>query len=318
MAVLTKIPEAELKKVLEDNYFGLLPIRKITGILEGVENTNYKINAESGDYIFTLIERRLDLQGLQRCLELMYHMHYNRIPCPLPVYQVNDRKVTAHIHFGKPACVVTFMPGKSLGETAMHLEQFYALGAVCARINSSGLGAAVGMPINPLGKDGILALAETLQGNFGENDTLVNGVIAALKQADFKQLETGLCHGDLFPDNVFYEGNAISGVIDWYFACMDTLAYDLAIVLSAWCFRPGQETKWSENAEKYIIEGYDSVRKLTPEERAALPLLCQLAALRFYLTRLQDSLTQRKGALIDKDPNEYANKLRFFSTWPGI
>lgn len=317
MAVLTKIPEAELKEILENQY-NILPITKITGILEGVENTNYKVTTSTGDYIFTLIERRLDLQGLQRCLELMYHMYYNGIPCPLPVHQVKDSKITAHVHFDKPACVVTFMPGKSLGETAVNSKQFYSLGAVCARIHSSSLGAAVGMPPNPLGKDGILALADTLKGKFGEENTkLVNNVIESLKKADLSELKTGLCHGDLFPDNVFFEDDRVSGVIDWYFACTDTLAYDLAIVLSAWCFSPNAEHFIKVNAEE-ILEGYNSVRPLTPHERAALPLLCQLAALRFYLTRLQDSLTPRGGALIDKDPNEYAAKLAFFKEWKGL
>ncbi|MCE2964758.1 MAG: phosphotransferase [Alphaproteobacteria bacterium] len=318
MAVLTKIPEEKLREVLRSNYNDLVYISKISGILEGVENTNYKIETFDDLYIFTLIERRLKLAGLQRCMDLLEHLADIGIPCPIP--SRNGSAKTAGEFFGKPGCVVSFLSGQSIGDVVGLWvgQRAKNLGAICARIHQvKNLDNP--MPPNQLGKAGILALADTLQGKFGENAELVNGVIAALKQADFSQLETGLCHGDLFPDNVFFEekGDAVSGVIDWYFACTDTLAYDLAIVLSAWCFHPAGD-KFDTDVAKEIIDGYNSVRELSDSERAALPLLCQLAALRFYLTRLQDSLTPRGGALIDKDPNEYANKLRFFSTWPGI
>ena len=131
-----------------------------------------------------------------------------------------------------------------------------------------------------------------------------------------RDLPQGIIHADLFPDNVFFLGDKLSGLIDFYFACNDSLAYDIAICLNAWCFEP--DGSFNVTKARHLLAGYRSVRPIYGEELAALPLLCRGSALRFLLTRLYDWLNTPAGALVKrKDPLEYLHKLRFHRQVPG-
>ena len=307
MAVYTDVAAEDLAAFLAGYDIGELLAYK--GIAEGVENSNFLVHTSRGYFILTLYERRVAAKDLPFFLALMEHLHSRGITCPQPVKDKNG-EVLGQVA-GRPAAVITFLDGMWIRRpSAGHCA---ALGEALAKLHLAGLDFG-GKRANALSVEGWRPLYENCCGRANEvqrdlKESLL-AELAHLERAWPRSLPQGVIHADLFPDNVFFLGDKLSGLIDFYFACTDALAYDVAICLNAWCF----ETDHSYNVTKgrSLLQAYAAVRPLSDEERDALPLLARGAALRFLLTRLVDWFDVPPGALVrPKDPLEYFRKLRF-------
>lgn len=307
MAVYTDVMAEELGAFLAGYDLGELLAYK--GIAEGVENSNFLVHTTRGYFILTLYERRVAAEDLPFFLALMEHLHARGISCPQPVK--NKRGEVLGRIAGRPAALVTFLDGMWIRRPSP--AHCGALGEALARLHLAGLDFKHSRA-NALSVNGWRSLYESCSERANEVQPDLKRFLAAelshLENAWPSKLPQGVIHADLFPDNVFFLGNKLSGLIDFYFACTDTLAYDVAICLNAWCF----ESDHSYNVTKgrNLLQAYAQVRKLSDEERRALPLLARGAALRFLLTRLVDWFDVPPGALVrPKDPFEYYRKLRF-------
>ena len=307
MAVYTDVSDEELEAFIGSYDIGALTSFK--GIAEGVENSNYLVHTESGRYILTLYEKRVSREDLPYFLALMEHLAARGITCPLPVRDREGRTLKALA--GRPAALITFLDGLWVRRPA--IEHCAGLGDALARFHLAGADFPM-MRANSLSLPGWQALFATIGRAADEVVRGLSGVIEKeLRHLDgkwSKDLPEGVIHADLFPDNVFFLGDRVSGLIDFYFACNDMLAYDVAVCLNAWCF----ETDGSFNVTKAraLLEAYEKVRPLTRAELDRLPTLARGAALRFLLTRTYDLINTDANALVKtKDPNEYLRKLRF-------
>jgi homoserine kinase type II len=307
MAVYTEVPDDDLDAFL--SAYDLGAVRSFKGIAEGVENSNYLLHTEQGSFILTLYEKRVAEQDLPFFLGLMDHLAARGIACPTPV-KARDGMALRRLR-GRPAALVTFLDGVSVKRP--RVEHCAALGPALAGLHDSARDFT-GRRANALGIRGFRPLAEACG---GEADRVRPGLaseiqseLLALEAAWPKTLPQGIIHADLFPDNVFFMKNAVSGLIDFYFACNDFLAYDLAICLNAWCFE--EDGQFNITKARAFLKSYGQKRALRDEELKALPVLARGAALRFLLTRLYDWLKPAEGALVQpKDPLEYLAKLRF-------
>lgn len=307
MAVYTDVPDDELRAFIADYAIG--DVVSCKGIAEGVENSNYLLRTDSGTYILTLYEKRVAPADLPFFLALMDHLAGKGIACPTPIHG-RDGVALRHL-CGRPAALVSFLDG--LWPRRIDPHHCAALGGALAKLHLAVLDFPMSRP-NNLSVAGWRGLFEACRHRADEVKVGLAAEIAdelaALEAAWPQALPTGIIHADLFPDNVFFRGHDLSGVIDFYFACTDFFAYDLAICLNAWCF----ETDGSFNVTKarLLLANYRKVRPLIPEEFAALPLLARGSALRFLLTRLYDLLNHPPGAFVKpKNPLEYLQKLRF-------
>ena len=307
MAVYTELTNDDLDAFMQG--YDLGEVRSVKGIAEGVENTNYLLATTAGQFILTLYEKRVAEADLPFFLGLMDHLAARGISCPTPVH---DRVGNALNRVAdRPAAIVTYLDGVWVRRPAA--SHCRAVGAALANLHLAGAGFGL-TRANALAVPGWRPLYEQCDGRADEVQPGLAAEIEAeldLAEASWpEQLASGVIHADLFPDNVFFLGGELSGLIDFYFACNDMFAYDVAICLNAWCF----ETDLSFNVTKAraLLAGYRSVRPLDRAEIEALPLLARGAALRFLLTRLHDSLIVPDGALVvPKDPLEYHRKLRF-------
>jgi len=314
MAVYTDVAAEDLAAFLAGYDIGELLSYK--GIAEGVENSNFLVHTSRGYFILTLYEKRVAAKDLPFFLGLMEHLHARGLTCPQPV-QNRKGEVLGHVA-GRPAAVITFLDGMWIRRpTPAHCA---ALGEALARLHLAGLDFA-GSRANALSVEGWRPLYEHCRARANEVqrglEPLLAAELAHLEAAWPGNLPQGVIHADLFPDNVFFLGNKLSGLIDFYFACTDALAYDIAVCLNAWCF----ESDHSYNVTKgrSLLQSYAQWRPLADAERDALPLLARGAALRFLLTRLVDWFDVPPGALVrPKDPLEYAGKLRFHQTVTSV
>jgi len=307
MAVYTDISEDELVAFLGEYPVGTLLSYK--GIAEGTENSNFLLHTSDSAFILTLYERRVETSDLPFFLGLMEHLSQKGISCPLPVKR-NDGELIGQIA-GRPAALITFLEGMWMrNPTVQHCRQ---VGEALAQMHI----AAEDFPLqrqNALSAEGWGRLWD---GCRNRADEVMPG-LAKEAGKDFDEivgqwpsdLPSGVIHADLFPDNVFFLNGKLSGVIDFYFACNDLLAYDIATCLNAWCFEKDASYNLTKGAA--LLAGYQSVRPLQDAELEALPLLCRGSAIRFMLTRLYDWLTIPDGPLIKKrDPLEYLRRMRF-------
>jgi homoserine kinase type II len=307
MAVYTDVAAEDLAAFLADYDLGELLSYK--GIAEGVENSNFLVHAGRGYFILTLYERRVAPHDLPFFLGLMEHLAARGLTCPQPVKN-RDGKVLGRLA-GRPAAVVTFLDGMWIRRpNAGHCA---ALGEALARLHLAGADFAL-KRANALSVAGWRPLLRAAAGRADRLQPGLEQTIATeldhLERHWPRHLPQGVIHADLFPDNVFFLGKALSGLIDFYFACTDTLAYDVAICLNAWCFEP--DHSYNVTKGRALLQAYAKARPLSPAERGHLPLLARGAALRFLLTRLVDWLDVPPGALVKpKDPLEYFRKLRF-------
>jgi homoserine kinase type II len=314
MAVYTDVVAEDLAAFLAGYDIGELLAYK--GIAEGVENSNFLVHTSRGNFILTLYERRVAARDLPFFLGLMEHLHARGITCPQPV-KTKKGDLLGKIA-GRPAAIITFLDGMWIRRPSP--AHCAALGTALAKLHLAGLDFP-GKRANALSVDGWRGLYENCgaRANEVQRDLkeLLASELAHLEKAWPRDLPEGVIHADLFPDNVFFLGDRLSGLIDFYFACTDALAYDVAICLNAWCF----ETDHSYNVTKgrNLLQAYAAVRPLSAPERRALPLLARGAALRFLLTRLADWFDVPPGALVrPKDPMEYFRKLRFHQTVTSV
>jgi homoserine kinase type II len=307
VAVYTDVVAEELGAFLAGYDIGELLAYK--GIAEGVENSNFLVHTSRGYFILTLYERRVAAKDLPFFLALMEHLHARGISCPQPVKN-KWGQVLGQVA-GRPAAVVTFLDGMWIRRPLP--AHCGALGEALARLHLAGLDFKDSR-VNALSVNGWRQLYDSCGERADEVQPDLKRFLAAelshLENAWPSELPHGIIHADLFPDNVFFLGSKLSGLIDFYFACTDAFAYDVAICLNAWCF----ESDHSYNVTKgrSLLQAYAQVRALSGEERRALPLFARGAALRFLLTRLADWFDVPPGALVrPKDPFEYYRKLRF-------
>lgn len=311
MAVYTEVPDHALAAFVAEYALGRVLACK--GIADGVENTNYLLVTETGTYVLTLFEKRVREADLPFFLGLMEHLAGRGVPCPVPVRGRDGRALRTLAE--RPAAICTFLPGLwPKNPSAAHCA---AVGEAMAAMHL----AATDFPMQRVNELSISSWRRLLEGCVRSGGAAVPGFagdLAGELEAELDRLEKawpddlagGIIHGDLFPDNVFFTGQRLSGIIDFYFSCTDYLAYDLAICLNAWCFE--QDGSFNITKARRMLNGYRARRVLTKEELEALPLLARGAAMRFLLTRLHDWLNTPKDALVSpKNPAEYVRKLRF-------
>jgi homoserine kinase type II len=307
MAVYTEVTDDALAGFLaEYDIGGVVAFR---GIAEGVENSNYSLKTTTGDFILTLYEKRVDPTELPWFLSLMEYLAERRLACPQPVRGRDGHALRALC--GRPAAITTFLPG--VWPRRVRVQHCAPLGAALAELHIAGKDFQPARP-NALGPGSWRALlARCAEGADAVAPGLskeLNDALDRILDAWPEALPAGHIHADLFPDNVFFLDGKLSGLIDFYFAATDLLAYDVAVCLNAWCF----EADFSFNVTKAraLLSAYQASRPMTSAERAALPVLAQGAAMRFLLTRLFDWVNTPRGALVTrKDPLEYLRRLRF-------
>jgi homoserine kinase type II len=310
VAVYTEVTDDALAIFLLDYDIGAMVAFR--GIAEGVENSNFSLRTNSGDFILTLYEKRVDPAELPWFLGLMEHLAKAGLSCPLPV-RGRDGEALRQLA-GRHAAVTTFLPG--VWPRRVRPEHCTPVGSALASLHRAGADYAPVRP-NALGPSSWTALlaacgagADDVQPGLGAmlGDAL-RGIVAEWPTG----LPTGHIHADLFPDNVFFLDGQLSGLIDFYFAATDLYAYDVAVCLNAWCFEP--DFSFNVTKSRALLAAYDAARPMDAAERAALPVLCQGAAIRFALTRLFDWVNTPPGALVTrKDPMEYVRRLRFHMT----
>jgi homoserine kinase type II len=307
MAVYTEIGDDELRGFIA--LYAIGEVLSCKGIAEGVENSNYLLTTERGNFILTLYEKRVARADLPFFIALMDHLAHHGVACPTPV-RARDGEALREL-CGRPAAIVTFLNG--MWPRRIDTYHCAGLGGALARLHQAGASFPMTRP-NDLSLAGWQRLAAACAHRapefLPELADEIGTEIEFFRSAWPRDLPTGVIHADLFPDNVFFRDRELSGLIDFYFACTDFLAYDIAICLNAWCFEP--DGSFNVTKARLLVAHYQSIRPLSTAELAALPLLARGSALRFLLTRLYDWLNQQQGALVKpKDPLEYLRKLRF-------
>jgi len=314
MAVYTDVTADDLNEFLSGYEIGTLLSYK--GIAEGVENSNFLLHFDAGNFILTLYEKRVVEGDLPFFLALMEHLATRGITCPQPV----KNRIGGMLGrvAGKPAAIVTFLDGLWIRRpSAAHCA---GVGEALARLHLAGADFHM-QRANALGMEAWRPLYKHAK---DRGDSVRPGLCAEIAteldalEGDWpRDLPVGVIHADLFPDNVFFLGDKLSGLIDFYFACTDTLAYDVAICLNAWCFEP--DHSYNVTKGRALLRAYTRMRPLDTSELNALPVLARGAAMRFLLTRLVDWLAVPDGALVKpKDPLEYARKLRFHQSVKSV
>ncbi len=307
MAVYTEVSAEELADLLTGFDIGRLISMK--GIAEGVENTNYLVTTDTGDFILTLYEKRVDCADLPFFIGLLDFLAAQSVPCPVPIHDRKGRVL--HSLCGRSAALFSFLSGVSVRRPSV--AQCAAVGAELARLHLSGRGFDM-YRANDLSLAGWHRLRDALGARAddlweGLND-LLDAELTFLRDAWPGDLPAGVIHADLFPDNVLFRDGEVSGMIDFYFACNDLLAYDIAICLNAWCFEA--DHSFNITKARAFLESYRGVRPMSAAETEALPILARGAALRFLLTRAYDWFHTAPDAYVrPKSPDEYLRKLRF-------
>ena len=307
MAVYTEVSNEDLEAFVSS--YGIGSVLSFKGIAEGVENTNYLMHTEKGQFILTLYEKRVSLEDLPYFLNLMIFLANAGIPCPVPLHAENGAVLGELC--GRPAAIVTFLNG--MWPKKIKTIHCAELGTALARLHMAGTDFTMSRP-NGLS---INAWRPLFNESAAQADKFQPGLEKfLLNELDFlennwpRNLPTGICHADLFPDNVFFLGPSLSGLIDFYFACNDFLIYDLAICLNAWCFE--RDSSFNITKARSMLAAYRKERDISNLEILTLPIVARGAALRFLLTRLFDWLNHPAGALVKpKDPHEYLSILRF-------
>ncbi|OEJ67132.1 homoserine kinase [Magnetovibrio blakemorei] len=313
MAVYTDISDEDLSAFVAG--YGIGEVLSCKGIAEGVENSNFLLVTDQAPFILTLYEKRVDANDLPFFLGLTEHLAAQGVPCPTPV-RAQDGQVLRTLS-GRPAAIVTFLNGM----WPKRIQNYHCaqLGRAMAQLHVAGADFKL-TRTNALSVESWRPLLDACQ---GRGDEVLAGLTDEL-YAELDVLEAewpgnlpqGIIHADLFPDNVFFRGENLSGLIDFYFACTDQFAYDVAICLNAWCFE--RDGDFNATKARKMLQAYRDVRDFSNAEMQALPLLARGAAMRFLLTRLYDGLNTPENALVTpKDPLEYLKKLRFHQAVSG-
>jgi homoserine kinase type II len=314
MAVYTDVTSDDLSSFLSS--YGIGDLLSYKGIAEGVENSNFLVHTTCGHFILTLYEKRVAETDLPFFIALMEHLAARGITCPQPVKNRSGGMLGRIA--GRPAAIVTFLDGlwirrpgpghcAAVGEA---LANFHIAGRDFQMRRDNALSLSAWRPLYEQAR----ARADAVKPGLGEE---IARELDAIERDWPRSLPDGVIHADLFPDNVFFLGDKLSGLIDFYFACTDMLAYDVAVCLNAWCFEP--DHAYNVTKGRALLKSYAHVRRLGPDELAAFPMLARGAAMRFLLTRLVDWLAVPDGALVKpKDPLEYHRKLRFHQSAKSV
>jgi homoserine kinase type II len=300
LSVYTPVSEAELAAWLGNYSLGALAA--IEPIKAGIENSNYFVTTTQGRYVLTLFER-LPAEELPFYLELMAHLARHGIPCPAPIADLHDRYLQ-HLN-GKPAALVTRLPGRSIDEPGE--RECGELGALLARMHLAGRSYSVYQE-NPRGPKWWRFAAKEVSPHLRKNQLeLLDQELQFQSEQRFPDLPRGPVHADLFRDNTLFEKGRISGVIDFYFAGVDCLLYDVAVCANDWCLAQGAALEAGRT--RALLSGYQAVRPFTPLEKEAWPAMLRAAALRFWLSRLHDLHRPRPGMLVHAHDPEHFRRI---------
>jgi len=310
MAVYTKLEHLEVKLFLEQ--YNISNFKDYKGITEGVENTNYLIKSSEQDYILTIYEKRVDEKDLPFFIKLLSDLSDNNFPCPKPIANKNNEKINKIKN--KNAALVTFLNGKSKNKITS--EDCFEVGKIAAQLHKITKKFNINRKNNLSIENWQNIFEKTIKQKIDLNESIIKktrNYLNFLKDKWPKNLPQGIIHADLFPDNIFFIDNKVSGIIDFYFACNDFFAYEIAICINSICF--DNNSTFNMAKAKNLINGYSSIRTLTEDEKKYLPILSMGAAMRFFLTRLYDFYhTDNKADVKIKDPFEYFKKIEFHST----
>ena len=313
MAIYTKLTEGNLKDFFSK--YNLGKVINFKGIQEGIENTNYFVQAEKGKFILTIYEKRVQEKDLPFFMGLMRNLFDSKFLSPEPIINKNGNYVTEILN--KKAAVVSFLDGSS--KKNLSPENCFAVGVETAKMHMITKKLSIK-------RENRLSVQSwrTIYDNVKKDCSKIHINLPNIVEKNLDEIEnnwpqnipSGIIHADLFPDNIFFKKNKFSGIIDFYFSCYDFYAFEIAICLNALCFE-GQKNNLSFNvtkAKKYI-DGYSTIRKLSENEKKSLKILCQGAAVRFLLTRVFDYLNLIDGAIVKvKDPIEYLKRLEFHNS----
>ena len=308
MAIYTKVDTHEAKSILKN--FNLGELKKIQGIKKGIENTNYLLITTTGKFILTLFEKRVKTKELPFFMNLMLSLNDRKILCPKPIK--NKNKKTLFQIKNRQAAICSFVYGK---EKANHtLSECQLIGKNIAKLHMVGRKIKLHR-VNNLSIKSWIALNQSIKTKANKKIPniygFINTLLLDLKKKWPSQLPTGIIHGDLFPDNIFFNKTKFAGFIDFYFSCSDFLIYDIAICINAMCF--DKKIKFNKLKANALLKGYSSQRKISKKEFTALPQLLLGASIRFFLTRLHDSINRQKGAVVKvKNPNEFLKRIQFY------
>ena len=308
MAIYTKVDAHEAKFILKN--YNLGELKKIQGIKKGIENTNYLLITTTGKFILTLFEKRVQAKELPFFMNLMLSLNDRKILCPKPIK--NKNKKTLFQIKNRQAAICSFVYGKE--KTSHTLSECRSIGKNIAKLHMVGEKIKLHRA-NNLSIKSWIALNQSIKTKANKKIpniySFINTLLLDLKKKWPSQLPTGIIHGDLFPDNIFFNKRKFSGFIDFYFSCSDFLIYDIAICINAMCF--DKKIKFNKLKANALLKGYSSQRKISKKEFTALPQLLLGASIRFFLTRLHDSINRQKGAVVKvKNPNEFLKRIQFY------
>ncbi|MEY3370978.1 MAG: Homoserine kinase [Pseudomonadota bacterium] len=310
MAVYTKLEHQEVRQFLEQ--YNINNFKDYKGITEGVENTNYLIKTSEQDYILTIYEKRVDENDLPFFIKLLSYLSENKFPCPKPIANKNNEKINRIKN--KNAALVTFLNGQSKNKITS--EECFEIGKITAQLHEITKKFDINRKNNLSIENWESIFEKTIKQKIDLDESIIKkakNYLNFLKDKWPKNLPQGIIHADLFPDNIFFTNNKVSGIIDFYFACNDFFAYEIAICINSLCF--DNNSTFNMTKAKNLIDGYTSIRTLSEDEKKYLPILSMGAAMRFFLTRLYDFYhTDNKADVKIKDPFEYLKKIEFHST----
>ena len=307
MAVYTKINKGDISFI--NKQFDIEEIISFQGIKKGIENTNYLLKSKNKKFILTIFEKRVSNKEIPFFMKLMDKLNNSKINCPKPLKNNNGKYLIKLKN--KTACIVSFLKGKD--KNKLDLKNCFEVGKIIAQMHlvtkNINLSRKNSMGIKNL--DPLLKSIKFRSNKFSNLEKFLANNLNEIKKNWPKKLPKGIIHGDLFIDNIFFNKNKLSGIIDFYFAANDYFMYEIAICINALCF-DNKKSKFKINKQKIksLIKGYESIKKISLKEKKSLNILCRGAAMRYFLTRLYDYSNTPKTALIQiKDPNEYYQKL---------
>lgn len=306
MSVFTTLSLEEVRTWLRN--FDLAEIIELRGIAAGITNTNYFVVTTQNKYVLTIFEKNQHSE-LGYFVDLMRFLSLQGVLCPLPI--ADKAGVSLHLLKGKPALMVTCLNGIDI--LAPNIHQAKQVASALAHMHKKGLGFAQN-GINQRDKAWRINTAKKVLPKLAKDDqVLLQGELDYLHAKDFSQLPQGVVHGDLFRDNVLFDGEQLGGFIDFYYACNDVLVYDVAIAVNEWCVHHNGADIGELDHEKInvFLSAYQEVRQFEQKEYAAWVDVCRLAALRFWLSRLHDFYFPQAGELTHtKDPNHFKHLLQ--------
>ena len=313
MAVYTKLSEKKLIELFSKYNLGKLLNYK--GIKEGIENTNYYIQTEKGKFILTLYEKRVEEKDLPFFISLMRNLYDKNFPSPEPIINKNGNYISEIS--GKKAAVISFIDGEA--KKVLNPNDCFNVGVNTAKLHMITKDLK-GKRENKLSINSWRKIYNKVKKDCSViHPNLTNTIEKNLNYIEKnwpKNIPSGIIHADLFPDNIFFKNNKVSGIIDYYFSCFDFYAFEIAICLNALCFEgKNQNLSFNVTKAKKFVDGYSSIRQLNENEKNSLKILCQGAAIRFLLTRVFDYLNLTEGAIVKiKDPIEYLKRLEFHNS----